>query len=71
MKAILLVEDNADDVDLTMRAFRKGGMSHRVTVVHDGVEALEFLFAAGERAGRDDELPRLVLLDLKLPRLNG
>jgi two-component system response regulator len=70
VKAILLVDDNPDDVDLTMRAFRKGGMSHRVTVVHDGVEALDYL-AAVSTDREAAEMPHLVLLDLKLPRLDG
>lgn len=69
MKAILLVEDSQDDIDLTMRAFRKNGMANRVAVVRDGVEALDYLVLA---SGRDAaERPQLVLLDLKLPRLDG
>lgn len=69
MRPILLVEDNPDDVDLTIRAFRKSGMSHRVIVARDGVEALDYLLGAVERANA--EMPHLVLLDLKLPRLDG
>jgi CheY-like chemotaxis protein len=72
MHEILLVEDNADDVDLTLRALRKNKIANDVIVVRDGVEALDYLFAAGQYAGRDPAaLPQLVLLDLKLPRLDG
>lgn len=69
---ILLVEDNPDDVVLTMRAFQKHGLGNRVTVVRDGVEALEYLQGSGKYVGRDPQhQPALVLLDLKLPRLGG
>jgi CheY-like chemotaxis protein len=69
---ILLVEDNADDVELTLRAFRKSDLVNTVTVARDGVEALEYLLATGAHAARNvDELPDLVLLDLKLPRVDG
>jgi len=69
---ILLVEDNADDVELTLRAFRKSDLVNNVTVVRDGVEALDYLLATGEHAERNpDELPDLVLLDIKLPRVDG
>ena len=72
MHEILLVEDNADDVDLTLRALRKNKIANDVIVVRDGVEALDYLFAAGPYAGRDPAaLPQVVLLDLKLPRLDG
>jgi two-component system response regulator len=72
MNDILLVEDNPDDVELTLRAFRRSNIANEVVVVRDGVEALEYLFATGRYAGRDaDALPQVVLLDLKLPRLDG
>jgi two-component system response regulator len=69
---ILLVEDNPDDEALTVRAFRKSNLSNDVIVAHDGVEALEYLFAEGAYADRDPrEVPNLVLLDIKLPKLDG
>jgi CheY-like chemotaxis protein len=69
---ILLVEDNDDDVQLTLRAFRKSDLVSTVTVVRDGVEALDYLLATGEYASRDPEvMPDLVLLDIKLPRVDG
>jgi two-component system response regulator len=69
---ILLVEDNADDEILTIRAFKKNGILNEIVVAHDGVEALDYLFGTGSHAGRDvSELPQLVLLDLNLPRIGG
>ena len=71
-RVILLVEDNPDDELLMRRALAKNAVPNEVVVAHDGVEALDYLFATGPHAGRDpDGMPRLVLLDLKLPRLNG
>ena len=71
-KFILLVEDNPDDEALTMRALSKHNVANGVVVTRDGVEATEFLFGTGAHAGRDvSELPQIVLLDLKLPKLNG
>jgi two-component system, response regulator len=71
-RSILLVEDNPMDEELTLRALRKNGISNEVVVARDGVEALDFLFARGAYANRDpDALPRLVLLDLKLPKVDG
>jgi two-component system response regulator len=69
---ILLVEDNPDDADLALRALRKANIANDVIVARDGVEALDFLYGTGAYAGRDvTNLPQLVLLDLKLPRLGG
>lgn len=69
---ILLVEDNPDDEALTVRAFKKSNLSNDVVVAHDGVEALDYLFARGAFADRNPhELPNLVLLDIKLPKLDG
>lgn len=71
-KVIFLVEDNPDDEALTIRALKRNHISNQVVVAHDGVEALDYLFATGLYADRDVSLkPALVLLDLKLPRLNG
>lgn len=69
---ILLVEDNADDEALTLRAFNKNGIQNPLAVARDGVEALDYLFCTGLHAGRDSSIkPVLILLDLKLPKLNG
>lgn len=71
-KVILLVEDNPDDVILTLRALRKSNIANEVIVMRDGVEALDFLFCTGEYADRDPrKMPQMVLLDLKLPRVDG
>jgi two-component system response regulator len=71
-KIILLVEDNPDDVELTLRAFRKNNIGNKVVVAKDGVEALDYLFGMGVHAGRNvKELPVVVLLDLKLPKIDG
>jgi two-component system response regulator len=70
-KTILLVEDNDDDVALTLRAFKRSHLMNPVTVVRDGVEALDFLFARGAYADRGFEPPTLIILDLKLPKLDG
>lgn len=69
---ILLVEDDPDNEALTLRALRRGGIQHTLVVARDGVEALDYLFGTGQHAGRDlAVMPQLVLLDLKLPRLDG
>ncbi|HTJ58476.1 MAG TPA: response regulator [Devosiaceae bacterium] len=72
MKPILLVEDNPDDEMLTLRAFRKNQILNEIVVARDGVEALDYLFATGPHAGLDESrLPQVILLDLKLPRVDG
>ncbi len=71
-RPILLVEDNPDDVSLTLRAFEKGNIANRVVVAEDGEEALDYLFARGRYADRDPSAtPSFVLLDLKLPKIDG
>lgn len=71
-KSILLVEDNPDDEALTRRAFKKNNIRNKLIVARDGVEALDYLFGTGSHAGRDArDAPQLVLLDLKLPKLDG
>jgi two-component system response regulator len=71
-KVILLVEDNPDDEALTVRALKKSNVVNEVVVAHDGVEALDYLFGEGVYAGRDvTQMPQVVLLDLKLPKLDG
>ena len=71
-KHILLVEDNPDDVKLTLRALEKSHIANMVDVAGDGVEALEYFSGTGKFAGRDTRLmPQVVLLDLKMPRMDG
>ena len=71
-KFILLVEDNPDDVELTLRALRRNNVENGVEVVRDGAEALDFLFGAGAYENRDTSvLPVVVLLDLKMPKIDG
>jgi len=71
-KVILLVEDNPRDEALTLRALKKGNIVNQVIVAHDGVEAMDYLFGTGSYSGRDiTEMPQLILLDLKLPRIDG
>ena len=71
-KTILLVEDNLDDVDLTLRALKKNNIKNEVVVVNDGAEALDYLFGTGKYSNRDlTVMPTVILLDLKLPKLDG
>jgi two-component system, response regulator len=71
-KMILLVEDNPDDEALTVRALKKNNIGNRFVVVRDGVEALDFLFSTGAYSDRNPrDLPQLILLDIKLPKLDG
>ena len=71
-KIILLVEDNPDDEELTRLAFEKSNVANELTVVRDGVEALDYLFGTGAHAGRDPgAMPAVILLDLKLPKIDG
>jgi len=69
---IMVVEDNQDDLDLTVRAFAKNNILNEIVIARDGVEALEYLFATGAHAGRDLRImPEVILLDLKMPRMGG
>ncbi|NMG07000.1 response regulator [Brasilonema sp. UFV-L1] len=71
-KTILLVEDNPDDEALAIRALKRNHISNEIVVAHDGVEALDYLFGTGVYAGRNINLkPTVILLDLKLPRIDG
>ena len=69
---ILLVEDSAEDLELTLRALRKANLANHIEVARDGAEALDFIFGEGTHAGRQiEDSPKLILLDLKLPKLDG
>lgn len=71
-RAVLLVEDNPDDRELTRRALERNGLVNEIVMARDGVEALDYLFARGAWEGRDPAvLPQIVLLDLKLPKVDG
>ena len=71
-KIILLVEDNPDDIELTIRALTKNNIKNEVIVAQDGVEALDYLLGRGKYKGRDlNEMPAVTLLDLKLPKIDG
>jgi len=71
MKRILLAEDNPNDVELTLTALRECHLANEVVVVHDGVEALDYIYRRGAHCNRDPELPAVMLLDLKMPRIDG
>ena len=72
MKTILLIEDNPDDVVLTLRAFKKNNIANDVVVAGDGLEALDYLFGTGKYKERDISIkPAIILLDLKLPKMDG
>lgn len=68
---ILLVEDNPTDAELTLRALRKGNLANHITWVKDGEEALDFIFRSGNYTQRPSENPKLILLDIKLPKVDG
>jgi two-component system response regulator len=68
---ILYVEDDPMDVELTMIALQQSGVANPIHIARDGVEALDYLFCRGEHANRDFRMPKLVLLDLKLPKVGG
>lgn len=71
-KTILLVEDNADDEKLTLRALKKNNICNEVVVTRNGAEALDYLFGTGAHAGRNlNVMPQVILLDLKLPKVDG
>lgn len=69
---ILLVEDNLDDIELTLRALKNNNIKNEIIVAHDGTEALDFLFGTGKYSGKDTTImPTLILLDLKMPKMDG
>lgn len=71
-RVIVLVEDDANDEELMLRAFRKSGIEHRVVILRDGAEALDYFFSRGAHAERaPGEIAQVVFLDLKLPKING
>jgi len=71
-RTILLVEDNPDDIELTLRALKQYNIRNEITVVRDGAEALDYFFATGAYADRDtSDMPTVVILDLKLPKVDG
>lgn len=71
IKTILLAEDNPMDVELTLEALNENNLANNVVVVKDGVEAMEYLLAEGDHANRTDGNPAVILLDIKMPRMNG
>jgi two-component system response regulator len=69
---LLIIEDNPQDLEMTLRALKKAGIANRIHVARDGVEALEYIFCEGPHAARDiGDVPKLILLDLKLPKIDG
>jgi two-component system response regulator len=68
---ILIVEDNMSDAELTIRALRKNNLTNKLHHVKDGAEALDFIFGQGNYAGRKEKAPKVILLDLKMPKVNG
>lgn len=69
---ILLVEDNADDLEMTLRALRKSNLANRIQIARDGAEALDYIFCQGIHSSRPiEQVPKMVLLDLKLPKVDG
>jgi two-component system response regulator len=71
-RLVLLVEDNPDDIKLTLKAFERSHLANKVEIARDGVEALDFLYGSGKHTGRDlSVMPEVVLLDLKMPRMDG
>jgi CheY-like chemotaxis protein len=71
LRPILLAEDNANDVELILTAFQDAGLANEIVVAHDGQEAMDFLYSRGAYTGRPSTAPALVLLDLKMPRVDG
>ena len=71
LKRILLAEDNENDVELTLNALQESRLSNEVKVVRDGAEALDYIYRRGNYSGRADCLPCVILLDLKMPRVDG
>ncbi len=71
LRRILLVEDNLKDIDLTLAALNENRLANEVVVARDGVEALDYLYSRGKYAGREPGFPAVMLLDIKMPRLNG
>lgn len=71
LKPILLVEDNPNDLELSLAALRKSQLANEIVVARDGAEALDYLFARGAHEGREDGNPAVVILDLKLPKMDG
>ena len=71
LRRIMLVEDNLNDIDLTLAALEEHHIANEIVVTRDGAEALDYLYCRGQFAGRDDGLPAVVLLDIKMPKVGG